>query len=219
MPFASRRASNYSREEMQYFPPMINESYLRHTAEPNALAANSRRTPLVTVAGLELEIDGNTFQGGKARLKCVATVFNLYKKELEQVLEEERPHPRPSSVLGTRDSASGRNYVIDKIKLAGNYDKETCRERESSAALEAAKESRLWKFHIKPKPRARDIKWIRARETGDLLHASNKECLRKFYYIGALKIKIFNILTSALSEPLPKRPQALRLKVPCVTDL
>lgn len=63
---------------------------------------------MITTSGLELEIDGKTFQGGKARLSCVATVFNLYRREKEVVLEEERPRPRPSSVLGTRDASSGR---------------------------------------------------------------------------------------------------------------
>lgn len=87
----------------------INESYLKHIAEPNALTATSgRRTPVVTIAGLELEIDGNTFQGGKARLKCIANVFKLYQREQELVLEEERPRPRPSSVMGNRDTASGK---------------------------------------------------------------------------------------------------------------
>lgn len=68
----------------------------------------SKRQPVITTSFLEFEIDGETFQGGRAKVECIATVFNLYKRSVERILEEERPRPRPSSVLGTRDSASGK---------------------------------------------------------------------------------------------------------------
>lgn len=88
----------------------MNESWLTHVPTPNAIAVDSRRKPMITVSGLELEIDSNTFQNGKARLKCVANIFSLYHREVELVLDEERPKPWPSSVLGTRDAASGENF-------------------------------------------------------------------------------------------------------------
>lgn len=110
----------------------MNESSLTHIPAPYALVLDSRRKPMITVAGLELEIDSNTFQNGKARLKCVANIFSLYQREVELVFDEERPRPRPSSVLGTRDAASGTQIVVayviwgvyyvhsKKAKLPGN---------------------------------------------------------------------------------------------------
>ncbi|VEN38596.1 unnamed protein product [Callosobruchus maculatus] len=71
-------------------------------------SVSSRRMPMVAFSQLELEIDEETFQNGKARLKCTGTIFHLYKREKEIVLEEERPRPKPSSVLGIRDAAGGK---------------------------------------------------------------------------------------------------------------
>lgn len=59
----------------------------------------------VTTIGLELDMDSNTFQYGKLRVQCVATMFQLYRHEADAVLEEERP--RLASVLGTRESSPG----------------------------------------------------------------------------------------------------------------
>ncbi|XP_074033578.1 uncharacterized protein [Leptinotarsa decemlineata] len=88
----------------------INATYLRVIQPPDTFTKIAthgvKRVPLITLSGLELEVDENTFQGGKVRLSCVASVFNLYKKEKEIVLEEDRPRPRPSSVLGTRDAST-----------------------------------------------------------------------------------------------------------------
>lgn len=89
----------------------VNESSLFYISDPSA-AVEGRRAPKITVSGLELDIDGNTFQGGKARLQCVASLFHLYNSEAEIVLEEERPRPRPSSVLGTRDATSGSSSLL-----------------------------------------------------------------------------------------------------------
>ncbi|GLV40278.1 beaten path IIIc [Carabus blaptoides fortunei] len=59
----------------------------------------------VTVIGLELDIEGSTFQYAKVRIECEATMFQLYRSKVELVLEEERP--RLASVLGTRESSLG----------------------------------------------------------------------------------------------------------------
>ncbi|XP_057669120.1 uncharacterized protein LOC130901634 isoform X1 [Diorhabda carinulata] len=66
----------------------------------------SRRVPLVTISGIDLGIDENNFYGGKAQLSCIANVFHLYRKEKSLIFDEDRPRPRPSSVLGTRDESS-----------------------------------------------------------------------------------------------------------------
>lgn len=60
---------------------------------------------MVTVVGLELDIDGSTFQYGKIRIECKANMFKLHSSSVELVLEEERP--RLASVLGTRESSLG----------------------------------------------------------------------------------------------------------------
>lgn len=60
----------------------------------------------VTVVGLELDIEGSTFQYAKVRIECEATMFQLYRSKVELVLEEERP--RLASVLGTRESSLGK---------------------------------------------------------------------------------------------------------------
>lgn len=76
---------------------------------PNAGPGDTRRRPKMTLSSLDVEIDGGTFEHGSAHLRCVSNIFNLYRKEVDFVLDEERPRPRPSSVLGTRDTASGKN--------------------------------------------------------------------------------------------------------------
>ncbi|KAK9871061.1 hypothetical protein WA026_011342 [Henosepilachna vigintioctopunctata] len=98
-------------------PEQVNESSSKHQADPNAISSDSRRQPVITFSTLEHEIDTSTFQGGRAKVECVASVFNLYRRPVEKVLEEERPRPRPSSVLGTRDSASGYKASNAKIYI------------------------------------------------------------------------------------------------------
>lgn len=87
----------------------INISSVTHVVDPNYVG-ETKRKPVITVVNLELEINTSTFQGGKARLKCVAKLFNLYTAQTEQILEEE--NPKPSSVLGTRSSSPGENNII-----------------------------------------------------------------------------------------------------------
>lgn len=73
--------------------------------DPNS--NETQRIPKITVSRFELEIDANTFVDGKVRLQCVAKLFDAYQSQTEVILEEERPRPRPSSVLGTRSSSTG----------------------------------------------------------------------------------------------------------------
>nr|CAH7717651.1 unnamed protein product [Callosobruchus chinensis] len=89
--------------------PERSQKYIPPSETHNSVpSVSSRRTPLVTFSKLELEVDTETFHNGKARLSCVASIFHLYKREKDVILEEERPRPRPSSVLGIRDVMGGR---------------------------------------------------------------------------------------------------------------
>ncbi|KAJ8917981.1 hypothetical protein NQ315_011434, partial [Exocentrus adspersus] len=97
----------------------INESYMKRIPVEWPYSTSTRRTPVITSAGLELEINADTFRGGQARLECVVSLFNLYNREKVIVLEEESPRPRPSSVLGNREgaaSASGKSTGVLKTK-------------------------------------------------------------------------------------------------------
>lgn len=91
----------------------VNETYSSQYHQSNAVALSNdkRRQPLVTTSVLNHEIDGNTFQEGKARIQCMVNIFNLYQRVVEKVLEEDRPRPRPSSVLGTRESGAGSSEL------------------------------------------------------------------------------------------------------------
>lgn len=84
----------------------VNATSTIHVLDTN-YTTDTKRKPHITVSSLDIEIDGDTFQGGKARLKCVATLFNLYEAHVEHIADEERPRPRPSSVFGTRSSSPG----------------------------------------------------------------------------------------------------------------
>lgn len=91
----------------------VNASSTTYIIDGN-YTADTKRKPQITVSSLDFEIDGDTFQGGKARLRCVASLFNLYEAQVEHITEEERPRPRPSSVFGTRSSSPGKgsyNYT------------------------------------------------------------------------------------------------------------
>lgn len=85
----------------------------------NTVDANGLEFPVenherkVTVIGLELDIEGSTFQYGKMRIECRATMFQLYSSTVELVLDEEKP--RLASVLGTRESSLGSYFSIDFI--------------------------------------------------------------------------------------------------------
>ncbi|KAL1506508.1 hypothetical protein ABEB36_005859 [Hypothenemus hampei] len=68
---------------------------------------SSKRKYYVTTSGIDFQITESTLQNGKAVLSCVANLFNIYRGERKEILEEAKPRPRPSSVLGPRDDRSG----------------------------------------------------------------------------------------------------------------
>ncbi|XP_074025465.1 uncharacterized protein [Leptinotarsa decemlineata] len=96
----------------------VNDSFVKRSQRQHPFESrraipgtNNRRVPLITDSALELEMDGNTFHAGKAKLVCKASIFNLYQKEKGIILEEERPKPRPSSVLSNREDKSGASKL------------------------------------------------------------------------------------------------------------
>lgn len=55
-------------------------------------------------SSLEMDTDANSFRGGRLKLKCIASVYSIYKRASEMQIEEEKP--RSASVLGSKDSSS-----------------------------------------------------------------------------------------------------------------
>ncbi|XP_019760770.1 uncharacterized protein LOC109538124 [Dendroctonus ponderosae] len=76
--------------------------------------STSNRKYFITISGMELQITESTFQNGKAVLSCVAKLFNLYRGERKETIEEAKPRPRPSSVLGPRNDSS----VSQRLKIS-----------------------------------------------------------------------------------------------------
>ncbi|KAL1497151.1 hypothetical protein ABEB36_008157 [Hypothenemus hampei] len=68
--------------------------------DPTYAYSKNRRVPHMTVSHLDKEIDDNTFQGGTIKIQCIGTLFHLYKSENVRFIEENRPQPWPSSVIG-----------------------------------------------------------------------------------------------------------------------
>ncbi|XP_057654536.1 uncharacterized protein LOC130892870 [Diorhabda carinulata] len=73
---------------------------------PVSTSTSTKKAPLVTYSELEVELEDRHFYSGKATIACYVNIFDLYKKRKELVVEEDRPRPRPSSVLGNRDSSN-----------------------------------------------------------------------------------------------------------------
>nr|CAD7458647.1 unnamed protein product [Timema tahoe] len=84
---------------------VVNGKKTKVSSYQQSVSRNSRESNerMVTSISLEMEISASSFQYGKVRLQCLATMFQLYRGEVEVVLEEERP--RPASVLGTRETS------------------------------------------------------------------------------------------------------------------
>lgn len=68
--------------------------------------SSGQEAKVLTSAGLEFEVTITSFQGGKLSLVCTADVYQVHWKQTRIVIEEERP--RLASVMGTRDTNTGR---------------------------------------------------------------------------------------------------------------
>ncbi|XP_060516549.1 uncharacterized protein LOC132696031 isoform X2 [Cylas formicarius] len=100
----------------------INASaFKRVSSDRTSSYSKIRRVPLSTVSYIETEIDDTVFQSGIARLQCIAKLFNLYRREEVKYIEDDRPKPRPSSVLGTpgqsSDGSVARTCHLQKLVL------------------------------------------------------------------------------------------------------
>ncbi|XP_076251084.1 muscle M-line assembly protein unc-89-like [Rhynchophorus ferrugineus] len=95
----------------------IPESYTRKL-EMDADQSVIQRRLFITSSGLDLQINDDTFQSGKAVLSCVSTLFNIYRGEKKEILEEAKEKPIPSSVLGPTDETSdGRRPVASIFSI------------------------------------------------------------------------------------------------------
>ncbi|XP_018321812.2 titin-like [Agrilus planipennis] len=106
------------------YPPMnltwfvngvkVNDSYyskIPSTFNPNEVSVR---------IGLKHFIDHKSYHNsGVLRLKCVASLFNLYREEVEASMEDDQPKPRPSSVLGTPNSGSviSTCYIVPPLLI------------------------------------------------------------------------------------------------------
>lgn len=73
-------------------------------AEQGAVVKRSSASSLVLAIGPE------SFLQGRLTLTCKATVFSLYNAQAHLILDGEKP--QIASVLGTRESSSGKHIVI-----------------------------------------------------------------------------------------------------------
>ncbi|XP_060523980.1 uncharacterized protein LOC132700585 [Cylas formicarius] len=83
----------------------ITNNYLKQTEVTNEILTSIRKR-FVTTSVLKFEVGDSTFEEGKAVLSCVASLFNIYRGEKKEIIEEAKPKPRPSSVLGPRGESS-----------------------------------------------------------------------------------------------------------------
>ncbi|CAG9766105.1 unnamed protein product [Ceutorhynchus assimilis] len=63
--------------------------------------STKRETPTMIVTHLEKEIDEHLFQGGVIRVRCMATLFNLYASEHVYTIHDNSPQPWQSSISFT----------------------------------------------------------------------------------------------------------------------
>ncbi|CAH1176024.1 unnamed protein product [Phaedon cochleariae] len=97
----------------------VNTAHIRRSQRPSVSSksvtttSSNRRSPTITVANIEVEVDENTFREGKARLRCAVNILDLYKKSREVVLEEDGPRPMLSLVLGTPVVESGSPDIFN----------------------------------------------------------------------------------------------------------
>ncbi|XP_066253810.1 uncharacterized protein [Euwallacea similis] len=65
------------------------------------------KAPHMTISHIVKEIDDNMFQAGVIKVQCISSLFNLYKSENVRYIEDYRPQPWPSSVIGPTNGVQG----------------------------------------------------------------------------------------------------------------
>jgi hypothetical protein len=67
----------------------------------------------ISQTSLELEATSGIFREGKLRLRCVATIFTLYRRSEELELTEDTPQLAP--VMGPTAPSFGKDFAVYKI--------------------------------------------------------------------------------------------------------
>lgn len=63
-------------------------------------------------SSLEVDTDANSFRGGRLKLKCVGSVFSLYRRASDVTIDEEKP--RSASVkAGSKDSSGNQVGLLN----------------------------------------------------------------------------------------------------------
>ncbi|KAF7283581.1 uncharacterized protein LOC143194125 [Rhynchophorus ferrugineus] len=74
-----------------------------------------KRRLRMTVSYVSKEINENVFQGGVIKVQCVSTLFHLYKSEDVRYIDDDRPKPWPSSVIGFNGISAGSSFFVQYI--------------------------------------------------------------------------------------------------------
>ncbi|XP_048521885.1 uncharacterized protein LOC109533651 isoform X3 [Dendroctonus ponderosae] len=80
--------------------------------DPLYAYSKNRRSPYMTISYLEKEIDENIFQSGAIKVQCISTLFNLYKSENVRYIDDVRPQPWPSSVIGSTAANTTGSLIV-----------------------------------------------------------------------------------------------------------
>ncbi|XP_030748064.1 uncharacterized protein LOC115876432 [Sitophilus oryzae] len=76
----------------------------------------------MTVSYLSKELNENVFQGGVIKVQCVSWLFHLYRSEDVRYIDDDRPKPWPSSVIGvTQTSGGSMNSYYNNILMVMLY--------------------------------------------------------------------------------------------------
>lgn len=85
----------------------VNESSRRRISlDPEKEALKNSRNPCITISYMEKEIDDSVYQGEVVKVQCITSLFNLYRSDNVRYIDDNRPQPWPSSVIGETKNMS-----------------------------------------------------------------------------------------------------------------